>query len=175
MSQPQWATAVRKEHLVKLFVKSHGFCVFRHPRCLYEDHHYVNYIEGCIDFWKSEDREERQFLLKLEQGRVIDGTFGRYGSDFDPVTRDVYYQNRPGYYFLAFGVAADSKKRIAVIRVPSTYMRLYVEVSDCFQGASNLSKNKRRKLARYGKAPSEVWERVDKTCAQAVRDYWASR
>ena len=172
---PQWATPQRQEHLVKLFYRSGGFCVFGEKLCPFEDHHYPNYMETVIDAWKAEDREARAYLWKLEQLQLHDGTYGRYGSSFDPVARDCYYQTRPDYYFLGFGVSVESKKRIAVIRVPSTYIRLYVEVSQVFEGAS-ISRNKRRKMARYhSKPPLHIWEEVDNLCSRAVAAYWASR
>lgn len=155
------------EHVVRAMFDEEPIAV---PLSLYK-----KMSEGAIQSWKAEDREEKAYLWKLEQKHINDGTFGRYGSDFDPVTRDIYYQERPIYYFLGFGVAAESKKRIAVVRVPSTYIRLYVEVSEAFEGAS-ISRNKKRKMARYGsKPPAHIWEQVDSLCCQAVAAYWASR
>ncbi len=171
----QWASPERQRHLVHLFEKSGGFCVFGDEGCLYDDHHYPLFIETVIEDLKAEDREERTLLWKLEQEHLHDGTFGRYGSDFDPVARDVYYQQRPDYYLLGYGESAESKQRIAVIRVPSTYIRLYVNGAEAFQGIS-ISKSKRRKMARYNSGPpAQIWERVDSLCSQAVQAYWASR
>ena len=137
--------------------------------------YYRKMSEGAIDAWKADDREERALLRKLEQEHIHDGTYGRWGSDFDPVARDVYYQERPTYYMMGFGVSADSKQRIAVIRVPSTYIRLYVNVAPAFQDVS-ISRNKRRKMARYQSGPpAPVWERIDTLCSQAVQEFWASR
>ena len=137
--------------------------------------YYRKMSEGAIDAWKADDREERSQLRKLEAEHIHDGTYGRWGSDFDPVTRDVYYQERPTYYMMGFGVSAESKQRIAVIRVPSTYIRLYVNVAPAFQDVS-ISRNKRRKMARYQSGPpAPVWERIDTLCSQAVQEYWASR
>ena len=66
-------------------------------------------------------------------------------------------------------------RRIAAIRVPSTFIRLYVDVADAFQGVS-YSRNKRRKMNRYQSGPpAEVWERVDALCRQAVAGYSAKR
>lgn len=136
---------------------------------------YKKYSEAAIDSWKDEDREERLFLWKLEQQHINDGTYGQYGSDFDPVTRDVYYQDKqPVYFFLGFGVSAESKKRIAIIRVPSTSMRLHIEVSQVFKGAG-ISKNAKRRFNRYGKPSAQIWEQVDILCKEAVTAWWASR
>ena len=92
----------------------------------------VHTLSDCIH----DSGPQRVYLWKLEQLQIHDGTFGRYGGRFDPVARDVYYQEqRPQYHFLGFGVSAESQKRIAVVRVPSTFIRLYVEVSEAFEGA----------------------------------------
>ena len=175
-TKPQWATPQRQEHLVYLFNRSGGFCVFGEELCPFGDHHFPNFMEAVIEEWKAEDREERVYLWKLEQLQIHDGTFGRHGGRFDPVARDVYYQEqRPQYHFLGFGVSAESKKRIAVVRVPSTFIRLYVEVSEAFEGAS-ISRNKRRKMVRYNsQPPAHIWEKVDSLRCQAVEAYWASR
>lgn len=134
---------------------------------------YKKHSEGAIDSWKAEDREERLFLWKLEQQHINDGTYGQYGSDFDPVARDVYYQDKqPVYFFLGFGVSAVSKQRIAIIRVPSTSMRLHIEVSQAFKG---VSKNAKRQMARYGKPSGKIWEQIDTLCKEAVSAWWASR
>lgn len=175
VTKPQWATPQRQAHLVDLFYRSGGFCVFRDQGCQVEAHHYPVFMETCIEEWKAEDREARSLLLKLEQSTIHDGTYGRYGSSFDPVTRDVYYQERPVYYLMGFGVSAASKRRIAVIRVPSTYVRLHVDVADAFQSIK-VSKNKRRKMDRYQSGPSaEVWAVVDTLCGEAVAAYWTSK
>ena len=175
VTKPQWATSQRQAHLVALFYRSGGFCVFGDKGCTVDAHHYPIFMETCIEEWKAEDRETRSVLLKVEQSTIHDGTYGRYGGSFDPVTRDVYYQQRPVYYLMGFGVSAVSKRRIAVIRVPSTFIRLYVDVADAFQGVS-YSRNKRRKMARYQSGPpAAVWERVDTLCAEAVAEYWAER
>ena len=178
-TKPQWATPGRQRHLVYLFHKSGGFCVFGDKGCPYGEHHFPLYMETVIEEWKAEDREERHLLWKLEQQQTHDGTYGRYGNQFDPacsqVARDVYYQQQPEYYLLGFGASAESKKRIAVIRVPSTYIRLYVNVAVAFQGAS-ISRNKKRKMARYQSGPpAQVWAEIDRLGGQAVRDFWASR
>ena len=174
-TKPQWATKQRQNHMVKLFHKSGGFCVFGHPLCTIEAHNYLEYIETCIEDWKAEDRETRSMLLKLEQSTLHDGTYGRYGGRFDPVARDVYHQTRPVYHFMTFGVAAESKQRIAVIRLPSTFMRLYVQVSSAYQGVS-VSKSKRRKMARHHAGPpAPVWQEIDRLCCEAVAAFWASR
>jgi hypothetical protein len=129
--------------------------------------------DKCIESWKAEDREARYAGIKREQRRIHDGTFGKVGSRFDPVARDVYYQNRSGYEWIGYGISVESMQRIAVIRVPSTSVRLHVNVAIAFQGV-NVSRNKRRKMARYqANPPPLVWERIDKLCAQATRDYWA--
>ena len=131
--------------------------------------------EACIDSWKQEDRERRGQLRRFHGSTLNDGTYGRYGARFDPVNRDVYHQTRPAYHFLTYGVSAASKQRIAVIRLPSTFIRLYVNVSEAVQEV-NLSQNKRRKIKRYGHIRPQPKINdivVDRLCTAAVREYLA--
>lgn len=141
----------------------------------YFSRQYDQVAETVIDSWKAEDRETRSMLLQLEQDTLHDGTYGRYGGGFDPVARDVYQQTRPVYHLMAFGVAAESKQRIAVIRLPGTNLRLHVAVASAYQGVK-VSKNQRRKMARYQSGPpAPVWQEIDRLCCAAVAAFWDSR
>ena len=114
-------------------------------------------------------------LLQMEQATLHDGTYDCYGGGFDPVAQDVYQQTRPVYHLVAFGVAAESKQRIAVIRLPSTGLRLHVAVASAYQGVK-VSKNQRRKMARYQSGPpAPVWQEIDRLCCEAVAAFWETR
>ncbi len=43
-----WVTPQRQQHLVELAVSSRGFCVFGHPKCPVDDHHYEVFVETVI-------------------------------------------------------------------------------------------------------------------------------
>ena len=132
---------------------------------------YNKMAEGAIESWKAEDRERRSYEWKLEQQQILDGTYGKYGSTFDPVARDVYVNDRPEYYLVGMGVSPFNFKRVALIRIPSTHVHLFVEVGSA---AQEVSKNARRKAKRYGKV-SGLYNTIEQTCKAAVADWWASR
>ena len=69
---PKWVTPERQAHLVNLFLRSGGFCIYGHKPCPYPDHHYVNFTEGLIQDWIDDDREERQALWQAEQRAMHD-------------------------------------------------------------------------------------------------------
>ena len=163
-----WSTPERRAHLVSLFNRSKGFCVFGHRMCQNAEHHFLNFQEAIIADWKAQDRAEREALLKIERAQ-IHGEKGVFGRQFDPVERDVFMANRPDYYLKGLGVSPVTFKKVAKVRVPSTYVHLYVDLSGTKE-AGSLSKNKRRKMQRYGQeAPAEV----NQLCRQAVEHWWA--
>ena len=68
MPKPKWATPERQNHLVSLFLRSGGFCVFGGKPCTNpERHHYVPYIEALVKDWIADDREARGYILRLQR------------------------------------------------------------------------------------------------------------
>ena len=170
MTNPAWSTPERREYLVRLFERSRGFCVFGHQQCRNDGHHYQVFIEDLIDTWKAQDRERREYEWKLEQRRLHHGERGRFGRRFDPVARDVFMASQPEYYLVGLGVNPFTFKRVALVRIPSTYVHLFVDVASAVKG---LSKSKRRKIARYGaEPPTEAMESIHSLCQKAVRRWW---
>ena len=121
-------------------------------------------IEGLIDHWKADDRERANFEWKLEERRVHHGERGRFGQRFDPVEREVYKTNRPEYYLVGVGVDPRTFRRVAMIRIPSGYHHLFVDVD-----AVQISKSKRRKMRRYG---ATVPDELHQLCLAATREWW---
>ena len=101
---PGWSTPERRAHLVSLFNRSKGFCVFGHRMCQNAEHHFLNFQEAIIADWKAQDRAEREALLKIERAQ-IHGEMGVFGQQFDPVERDVFVANRPDYYLKGLGIS----------------------------------------------------------------------
>jgi hypothetical protein len=129
---------------------------------------YNKVAEAAKDSWKAEDRDRRSFEHYLEQQTLNDGTYGKYGSTFDPVARDAFFATRPEYYLVGMGVSALTHQRVALIRVPSTSVHLFV---DCRDTVQELSKNAKRKMKRYGKVPTR-YKTIDDNCKAAVRAWY---
>ncbi|MDD5094114.1 MAG: hypothetical protein PHV74_07030 [Dehalococcoidia bacterium] len=166
MTLPQWATPERQAYLVDLFRECGGFCVYGHKPCKNPDHHFQNHIEEFIKGWKEDDRAERADLLRLEHELIHQNPDTKgWGRRFDPVTREQFLDSRPSYYLEGIGISGLTFRRIAKIRIPSAYTRLYVELPK-----GKLSRNKKRKLKRQ-QIQTET-EMIDCLCQMAVDDYW---
>ena len=166
---PKWVTPERQAHLVNLFLRSGGFCIYGHKPCPYPDHHYVNFTEGLIQDWIADDREERQALWRVEQ-RAMHRLHerGKLGGQFDAIARDVFYAQQPLYYVEGLGISGLTFRPFARVRLSSSFVALHVDVSHAVRG---MSKNRKRKAVRYGRLPHELWESIDRTCSLAVKHY----
>ncbi len=164
--KPKWATPDRQAHLVKLFLQSGGFCVFGHEPCPYPDkHHYEPFTEGVIEWWKSEDREQRQAEVKAEQRALHH--LGERGRPLCQFNAEAFYEQQPLYYNEGIGISGLTFRPFAKVRLASSYVCLLVDLGDTLR---SVSKTKRRKAIRYGKPlPSEVQRKVDHLCSLAVK------
>ena len=170
-NQPKWATLDRKNHLVALFLRSGGFCVFGHKKCQVPEHHYELFIEGLIKDWKSDDREQSLFEWLAEQ-KVLHSLGERsypLRGRFSAISQKIYADNQPVYFIEGLGISGVTLKPFAKVRISSTYMRLYVDLGDTLRG---VSKTKRRKAIRYGKPlPKLIEANVALIVREAVKHY----
>jgi hypothetical protein len=127
-------------------------------------------VGEAIATWKADDREQRALDWKQEQQAILDGTYGQYGSQFDPVARDQFMAQRPAYYLKATGVEGMHGRPVAVVRVPSTGIYLYLDVSAAFVKPT---KSQRRHARRHGKQVQAVT--VEQLCEQAVDLWWTKK
>jgi len=159
---PKWATADRQAHLVNLFVRSQGFCVFGHKPCPYPHHHYELFIEQLIKDWKAEDRATRQAEWEAERKALHSLGERRYPlrGQFSAIGKDIFYADQPQYYIEGIGISGLTFRPFAKVRLASSFVRLHIDLGDSLK---KVSKNKRRKALRYGKIPETV--------KRAVRHY----
>ena len=167
---PKWSTPERREHLVALFKRSRGFCVWEEPMCDIDSHSYEVFIEGLIWEWIADGREEAAALWKAERRAMHqDEHTRRLGREFDSIARARFLEEQGLYYLEGLGFNPLTYKRVAIIRIPSSGMRLLVDVTLAVQ---KISKNKRRKIWQHGDSPPvEVARRIEYLCKQAVRAY----
>ncbi|TRZ50569.1 MAG: hypothetical protein D4S01_06455 [Dehalococcoidia bacterium] len=171
MAQPKWVTPDRQNHLVSIFVRSRGFCVFGHPHCPYPEHYYEIYIEGLIEDWKAQDRADASAQWLEEQRRMHSLAERSYPirGQFNSISKDIYFAKQPLFYLLGMSISGLTFTPFAKVRIASSFVHLYVDLGDRLRG---VSKNKRRKAIRYGKAlPIEIEREVDAVCRLAVRHY----
>ena len=172
---PKWATPDRQAHLVRLFLESGGFCVYGHRPCPYPEHHYELFIESLIKDWIADDRAQSQAELEAERRQIHSLGERRYPlkGQFNTIAKDIFYAEQPQHYLEGLGISGLTFKPFAKVRIASSYMRLFVELGDSLKG---ISKAKRRKAIRYGKAlPPQVQRRIEQLCNLAVRHYQNNR
>jgi len=167
---PKWANPQRQAHLVNLFLRSGGFCVFGEFPCSNPaQHHYELFIDGLIDDWRADDRAQQWADWQAEQKAIHSlGEVGRIRGDFNAIARDIFFASQPLYYLESLGISGLTFRPFAKVRLASSFIALHVDVGDAMR---NESKNKRRKAVRYGKITPEVKKEVDRLCSLAVKDY----
>ena len=141
-------------------------------------------VEETIATWQADDREQRALDWKREQQAILDGTYGSYGRlavtgrdgvvrpQLDPVSRDQFMAQRPEYYLMATGMDGVHARPVAVVRVPSTSIYLYLDVSAAFVKPT---KSQRKNARRRGKPVQEVTVTVEQLCQEAVQLWWNKR
>jgi len=168
---PKWSTPSRQVLLVKLFLDSGGFCIFGHTNCPIPEHHYEAFIEGLIDGWKAEDREQANLAWKAESKAMHSLGERRLPirGRFSAISRDIFYDKQPLFYLEALGMSGLTLQPFAKVKIASSYFHLYIDLGDSLKATS---KNKRRKAIRYGKElPKSIQERIHQQVWLAVRDY----
>ena len=169
--KPKWATPDCQAHLVRLFLRSGGFCVFGDKPCPYpEHHHYTPFTEGLIADWIADDRAQRQAEIKAEWKALHGlGERGRMRGQFNAISRDIFFAKQPQFYLEGLGISGTTYKPFAKIRLASGFVYLYVDLGDTLKA---MSKSQRRKVLRCGKAlPWEIQGQVDFLCRLAVKHY----
>jgi len=127
--------------------------------------------EECIRQWIADDRAEAAAAWRAERERMHRGPGHIRQGRFDSIRREVFLAQQPDYYVVALGVDPLTFRPVAKVRIPSTYVYLFVDITPAVE---RLSRNKRRKAARYGKPlPQEIRETVETLAQKAVADWWS--
>ena len=168
---PNWATPDRRTHLIRLFIRSKGFCVFGHLNCDNPDHYYEVFIEGLIADWKADDRAQATAEWQAERRLIHSLAERKYPlrGTFSAISKEIFFADQPQYYLMGMGISGLTFRPFALIRLASSYTALFVDIGDSLKG---LTKNRRRKAIRYGKPlPMETQKQVAELCRIAVRHY----
>jgi len=139
---------------------------FYHPE-------YEARIKLIIADWVADDRAEAQALWRAEQ-KTIHGLGERsypLRGEFSAIAKDIFHTHQPQFYLIGLGISGLTFRPFAKVRLASSFVGLHIDLGDALRG---VSKNKRRKAIRYGKAlPKDIQNSVDSLCRQAVRHYLA--
>ena len=168
--QPKWTTPTRQTHLVTLFLRSKGFCVFGHPKCTIPEHHYEIFIDNLVADWIADDRAQKQADWQAEtkaRHSTNERTYPLHGR-FSGIGQDIYYDNQPEFYLEGLGISGLTFKPFAKLRLASSYVRLHVDLEDILKP---VSKSQKRKAIRYGKIPTDLQDKINDRCWQAVKHY----
>ncbi len=171
MALPKWVNAERQTYLISLFLHSGGFCVYGHKPCAIPSHHGEVYIERVIGNWIADDKAQRQAEWLVERRQLHNLNERRYPlrGQFNALAKDIFLDNQPQYYLIGIGISGLTFRPFAMVKIASSYFQLHINLADTLR---NLSKSKRRKAIRYGKAlPIEIQQEVDRICNLAVRHY----
>ncbi len=127
--------------------------------------------ELIIADWKQLDREQKKADW-LEEQKYLHNLAERKQpprGQFSGIGKDIFYNEQPAYYLLGLGVSGLTFQPFARIRLASSYLHLFVDIGETLKG---ISKNKRRKAIRYGKAlPLETQQGLDQVLELAVTHY----
>jgi len=171
MTKPKWVNPTRQAHLVSLFVRSRGFCIYGEQNCVIPEHHYEVFIESLINDWKADDRETNTLVWKHERKimhSMSEKTLPMRGR-FNGVSSDIWHDSQPIYYLESMGMDCLKLKPFAKVKLSSSYQHLYVDLGDSLR---SVSKNRKRKAIRYNKPlPQSANDIVSKLIIEAVKDY----
>ena len=156
---PKWATPDRQAHLVKLFLRSQGFCVFGHKPCSIPEHHYEVFTESLIDDWQADDRARRQAEWQAERKALHSLAERHYPlrGQFSTIAKDIFFGNQPQYYLEGIGISGLTFQPFAKVRLASSYMRLHIYLADSLK---DMGKNARRKALRYGRLSDTAYRQI---------------
>ena len=184
---PKWATPTRKARLVQLWDHYGNRCLQGHGACPERDHYVLVDAQGgmqllrlydvkseeAIRYWVSDDAAQRMAEWKAEQERLHRDQRRFRQGEFDSLRRQIYLENQPPYAIVALTADSLTFRPVALVKVSSTIIRLFVDLPNPMVG---LSKSARRKARRYGKGlPEEAVQKAEKAIAAAVQDWWAKR
>ena len=171
MTAPKWVNPTRQAHLVSLFVRSRGFCIYGEVNCTIPEHHYEVFVESLINDWKADDRETNALVWKNERKLIHalnEKTLPMRGR-FNGVSSDIWHDSQPIYYLESMGMDGLKMKPFAKVKLSSSYQHLYVDLGDSLR---SVSKNRKRKAIRYNKPlPQSANEIVSRLIIKAVKDY----
>jgi hypothetical protein len=122
-------------------------------------------LSVIIDDWQADDREQASLEWQAERKAIHSLGERRLPirGQFNNISKDLWFDKQPLFYIENIGVSGVTLKPFARVKLSSSYMRLYVDLTESLQG---VSKNKKRKAIRYGKLNS-----ITAIVSQAVLDY----
>jgi hypothetical protein len=136
---------------------------------------FYNQVESrLIREWSLESRQDTIALNKIEtiaNHKTNDRILPLHGK-YSGVSQDIYYSNQEDYFIDGYGINGITFKPFVKIRLASSKVRLFVDVSNVLKP---LSKNQRHKALRYKHINFNIQNCIDLACIQAVMDFKRSK
>ena len=172
---PKWATLDRRNVLASIlteYLASKGWKLdLITGECYNLD--YEARIKPIIADWKHLDKEQSQADWEVERKALHSLGERSYPirGQFSAVSRDIYAENQPLYYFEGQAVSGLTFEPFVRVRIASSYIRLYVDLGEALR---QVSKSQRRKAIRYGKPlPPTTRVAIMRKVMEAVKDYYS--
>ena len=142
------------------------------PRYERVDSPYDKLSREVVADWVKDDQSKRAYERKLAQRELhFLPSRGRLRGMFGAISREIYHDNQPLWYFENIGFSVVKSSPFAVVRIASSFTRLHIDIGAELR---KVSKNRKRKFTRYGKAlPIPVQLAVEKTVNKAIKSYLA--
>lgn len=117
-------------------------------------------------YWSEDDRADAHFAWLRERDLLHDREprtirLGRFGT----IPADIWRESQPLYYLEQLGMSGITFTPFAIVKLPSSSVRLHVDLGDTLRG---VSKNRRRKMIRYGKSAPSVRSEIARIVSEAV-------
>lgn len=127
--------------------------------------------DNAIKYWQSDDREQTQIEWKRERKAIhsLNESSLPIRGRFNNISSVIYHESQPIYYLESIGMNGLTLKPFALVKMASSYQRLYVDLGNSLRG---ISKNRKRKAIRYHKPlPSQADEAISIKVSEAVKHY----
>lgn len=167
---PKWSTPPRREFVLSAYKRFADSWSIDFWTGKLENPKLEAYLRPIIKDWVSDDRQATAYLNKLLRNQLHRiPEIGSLRGQFNFVSREIYHDSQPQYYFEALGINGLNYKPFARIRIASAFTRLHVDISEPL---NTISKHKRRKAIRYGKGlPIPIQRQVEELCNLAIARY----
>ena len=139
--------------------------------CIIPEHHYEIFIEGLIDDWKADDREQAKLDWQAERRSMhsLNEKQLPLRGRFNNISSEIWHESQPLYYLESMGMNGLTLKPFAKVKLSSSFQHLYIDLGESLRG---ISKNRKRKAIRYNKPlPQQASEVVSKLIWESVRHY----
>jgi hypothetical protein len=127
--------------------------------------------DNAIKYWQADDRQQTQLEWKAERKAIhsLNESSLPLRGRFSNISSVIWHESQPIYYLESIGMNGLTLKPFALVKMASSYQRLYVDLGDSLR---SISKNRKRKAIRYHKPlPSQADEIISTKVGEAVKHY----